>query len=68
MVQYFNDDDYYDEYNVSLTKDQKYTVRMACRNDNGGSAYIGLDICLIGVQSTGDAYNYGLVTATHLIA
>lgn len=66
--EYFNDDDHYDEYNVSLTKGQKYTVRMACRNDNGGSAYIGLDICLIGVQSTGDSYNYGLVTATHLIA
>jgi hypothetical protein len=66
--EYFNDDDHYDAYDIHLDKGQKYTVRLACRNDDGGSAYIGLDVSLNGAQSPDDAWNYGLTEATHFIA
>ena len=66
---YARDDDNRNLSSIHLVAGKKYVARLACRNDNGGSSYVGMRICLPAVQvpaGYGDT-ELGSLSAHHLI-
>lgn len=66
LYYYVTEDDHYDRYKRIL-KPGKYTVRAACRNDNGGNAYVGVFITLNGHYEPHKSRQYEGVIASHFI-
>lgn len=67
---YTREDDNYTRSSVHLEAGKKYTVRLLCRNYNGGNSYSAMRICLPAVQSPaedGAPFAFGSLSAHHLI-
>lgn len=67
---YTREDDNYTRSSVHLEAGKKYTVRLLCRNYNGGNSYSAMRICLPAVQSPADdgaPFAFGSLSAHHLI-
>lgn len=66
---YARDDDNSITSTINLVAGKRYTVRVFCRNDNGGSRYMGMRITLPKTHSVYDAagWSYGRVHASYFI-
>lgn len=66
---YRNDDDNSIRSAINLEAGKRYTIRVMCRNDNGGSRYMGMRITLPSthVVYDGAGWNYGRVHSSYFV-
>lgn len=66
---YRNDDDNATTATINLAAGERYTIRVLCRNDNGGDRHMGVRITLpkTHVLYANAGYGYGRVHASHFI-